>query len=236
MTYSEVGSSQLSIEEPNSILCNNSVRGNFILSNSITCDYENGIIINSSNINLDFNSSSLLGSGYLNPYTGILISGSSNITLHGDGRIGHFDTGIIINNSKNVIISNMNFTGNKVSIKAINSSGISIANNYLYTNTAGIKFYNVSSSFISSNSFDSNDILGIYLYRSYNDTVDNNLISSSLNGILVDTISNKITINENLFTRNYGVEINLGDGKETNETLNLIFNNICTISIPESIC
>src|SRR5690606_22277067 len=115
------------------------------------------------------------------------------------------------------------------------SSEISITNNYLYTNTVGIKFHNVNSSFISTNSFDSNDISGISLFGSYNDIVDNNLISSSLNGIFLDANSNNITINANMFTRNFGVEINLGDGKTTNETLNLIFNNTCTISIPESI-
>ena len=230
------GSSQLSIEETDPILCNKSVIGNFILNNSINCDFMNGIIINSSNTRVDFNSSSLLGSGYLNPYTGILMLGSSNITLRGDGSVGHFDTGVLINNTKNVNISNMDFTGNKVSIMVINSSEISITNNYLYTNTVGIKFHNVNSSFISTNSFDSNDISGISFFGSYNDIVDNNLISSSLNGIFLDANSNNITINANMFTRNFGVEINLGDGKTTNETLNLIFNNTCTISIPESIC
>jgi len=160
----------------------------------------------------------------------------SNITLHGDGRIGHFDTGVIINNSKNVKISKMNFTGNKVSINTINSSEIFITNNFLYTNTAGIKFYNVNSSLVSANFFDSNDISGISLFDSHNDKIINNSISSSLNGIFVDTNSNNITINSNTFTRNFGVEINLGDGKEIIEPLNLVSNNTCTISIPESIC
>jgi len=187
-------------------------------------------------MNFDFNSYSLLGSGYLNPHTGILISNVSNINLHGDGRIGHFDIGVLINNSKNVNVTNMNFTGNKVSIKVINSSDIFITNNYLYTNTAGIKFYNVNSSIISANSLDSNDMSSISIFGSYGDKITNNFISSSLNGMFMDTKSNNITINSNIFTRNFGVEINLGDGKETLEPLNLLFNNTCTISIPESIC
>ena len=236
MTYTGFGFSQLSIEDPIFTFCNKNIEENLILNNSNSCDYVNGIIINKSNINLDFNSSSILGSGYLNPYIGISISDVSNITLHGDGRIGHFDTGVIINNSKNVNISKMNFTGNKVSIKIINSSEIIITNNFLYTNTAGIKFYNVNSSLVSANFFDSNDISGISLFDSYNGEIINNAISSSLNGIFVDTNSNNITINSNTFTRNFGVEINLGDGKEIIEPLNLVSNNTCTISIPESIC
>ncbi len=236
LAYTGFGSAQLSIEDPIPTLCNKSVEKAYILNYSTSCDYINGITISNSNTNFDFNESSLLGSGYLNPHMGILISNVSNITLYGDGRIGHFDTGVLINNSKNVNVSNMNFTGNKVSIKVINSSDVYITNNYLSTNTAGIKFYNVNNSIISANSFDSNDISGISLFGSYDDKIANNFISSSLNGVFVDTNSNNITIDSNKFKRNFGVEINLGDGKETIEPLNLVSNNTCTISIPESIC
>jgi hypothetical protein len=148
------GSAQLSTEDPSSKLCEKSVnKSHYFLNHSISCDFINGLIIYNSNINLDFSSSSLLGSGYLSPYTGILLSNISNVTIQGDGRIGHFATGVLVNNSKNVYISNINFAGNEVSIKVINSSGISITVNYLYTNTAGIKFYNVNNSVVLSNFF-----------------------------------------------------------------------------------
>jgi hypothetical protein len=58
----------------------------------------------------------------LNPYTGILISNKENITLTGNGIVGHFQIGAYINNSKNVNISIVNFTGNEVSIYAANPS------------------------------------------------------------------------------------------------------------------
>ena len=104
------GSAQLSIEDPNSKICDKSVnKSHYFLNHSISCDFINGLIINNSNINFDFNSSSPIGSGYLSPYTGILISNISNVTIQGDGRIGHFARGVLVNNSKNVYILNLNF-------------------------------------------------------------------------------------------------------------------------------
>ena len=237
LSCSGFGSAQQSIEDPSSKFCGKSVnKSHYFLNNSISCDFKNGIIINNSNTNFDFNSSSLLGSGYLSPYTGILISNVSNVTIQGDGQIGHFATGLVVNNSKNVYISDINFTGNEDSIRVINSSGILIIDNYLYTNTAGIKFHNVNNSVVLTNFFDSNDIAAISLFESYDNIIGNNLISSSLNGIFIDNMSNNITINSNVFTRNFGVEVNIGNGKEINEPLNLVSNNTCTISIPEFIC
>ena len=165
-----------------------------------------------------------------------MISNISNVTIQGDGLIGHFATGILVNNSKNVYISNINFTGNEVSIKIVNSSGITITDNYLFTDTVGIKFYNVNNSVVLNNFLDSNDIAAISLFESYDNIINNNLISSSLNGIFIDDKSDNITISSNAFTRNFGVEVNIGNGKEINEPLSLVSNNTCIISIPESIC
>ncbi len=101
--------------------------------------------------------------------------------------VGHFQIGVYINNSKNVVISIVNFTGNEISIYSANSSGILIDNNRFYTNTAGIKFYTIGDSVISNNTFDSNDISSISLFGSHDNIINDNLISSSLNGIFVDT-------------------------------------------------
>ena len=87
-----------------------------------------------------------------------------------------------------------------------------------------------------TNFFDSNDIAAISLFESYDNIIENNVISSSLNDIFIDNKSDNITINANAFTRNFGVEVNIGNGKDINEPLSLVSNNTCTISIPESIC
>lgn len=216
--------------------CDSYVGKFYTLNESLDCDFENGIAINTNNTVINFNNSSILGSGYLNPYTGILISNKENVTLIGNGIVGHFQIGVYINNSKNVDISVVNFTGNKISIYAANSSGISIDDNQFYTNTAGIKFYTIGDSVISSNWFDSNDISSISLFGSHDNIINDNLISSSLNGIFVDTKSTNNSLKSNHFTRNFGVDINIGNGGKFNEIDNSISNNTCSISIPETLC
>ena len=126
--------------------------------------------------------------------------------------MGHYQSGILINNSTNIDISSPNPTANEISILAKNSSHIKIDNNNLYTNTAGVKFYNVDNSSITNNCFESNDISAISLFRSKNSTPSNNSVSSSLNGIYLDPQSQNITIDTNRFNRSFGVGINLGNG------------------------
>jgi parallel beta-helix repeat protein len=208
----------------------------YTLNESLDCDSENGIAINTNNTVINLNNFSILGSGYLNPYTGILISNKENVTLTGNGIVGHFQIGVYINNSKNVDISIVNFTGNEISVYVANSSGILIANNQFYTNTAGIKFYTIGDSVISNNTFDSNDISSISLFGSHDNIINDNLISSSLNGIFVDTKSTNTSLNSNHFTRSFGVDINIGNGGKFNEIANSISNNTCSISIPETLC
>jgi parallel beta-helix repeat protein len=208
----------------------------YTLNESLDCDFKNGIAINTNNTVINLNNFSILGSGYLNPYIGILISNKENITLRGTGTVGHFQIGVYVNNSKNVDISRINFTGNEISIYSANSSDIIIDNNRFYTNTAGIKFYTIGDSVISNNVFDSNDISSISLLGSHNNIVDDNLISSSLNGMFVDTKSTNTSLNSNHFTRSFGVDINIGNGGKFKEIEYSISNNTCAISIPETLC
>lgn len=165
-----------------------------------------------------------------------MISNKENITLTGNGIVGHFQIGVYINNSKNVVISKVNFTGNEISIYAANSSGILIDNNRFYTNTAGIKFFTNGDSMISNNTFDSNDISSISLFGSRDNMLNDNLISGSLNGIFVDTKSTNTSLNSNHFTRSFGVDINIGNGGKVDEIDNSISNNTCSTSVPETLC
>ena len=223
---------------PNASLftCDTYVGRFYTLNESLDCDFENSIAINTNNTVINLNNSSILGSGYLNPYTGILISNKENVTLTGNGIVGHFQIGVYIDNSKNVNISIVNFTGNEVSIHAANSSGILIDNNQFYTNTAGIKSYSIGDSVISNNAFDSNDISSISLFGSHDNIINGNLISSSLNGIFVDIKSTNTSLNSNHFTRSFGVDINIGNGGKFDEIDNSISNNTCSISISETLC
>ena len=129
------------------------------------------------------------------------------LPLKGNGIVGHFQIGVYINNSKNVDVSIVNFTGNEISIYATNSSGILIDNNQFYTNTDGIKSFTIDDSAISNNWFDSNDISSISLFGSHDNIINGNYISSILNGIFVDTKSTNATLNSNQFTRSFGVDI-----------------------------
>ena len=76
-----------------------------------------------------------------------------------------------------------------------------------------------------------------FLYLdSHDNIINNNLISSSLNGIFVDTKSTNTSLKSNHFTRSFGVDINIGNGGKFNEIDNSILNNTCSISIPEALC
>ena len=129
------------------------------------------------------------------------------LPLKGNGIVGHFQIGVYINNSKNVDISIVNFTGNEISMCVTNSMGILIDNNQFYTNTDGIKSFTIDDSAISNNWFDSNDISSISLFGSHDNIINGNYISSILNGIFVDTKSTNATLNSNQFTRSFGVDI-----------------------------
>jgi parallel beta-helix repeat protein len=232
----EVASGQNMNPHASLFKCDSYVGEFYTLNKSLDCDFENGISINTNNTVINLNNFSILGSGYLNPYTGILISDKENVTLTGNGMVGHFQIGVYLNNSKNVDVSKVNFTGNEISIYAANSSGIRIDNNRFYTNTVGIKFFTIGDSVISNNTFDSNDISSISLLGSHNNIVDDNLISSSLNGMFVDTKSTNTSLNSNHFTRSFGVDINIGNGGKFKEIEYSISNNTCAISIPETLC
>ncbi len=75
----------------------------YMLNESLDCDFENGIAINTNNTIFNPNNSSILGSGYVNPYTGILISNKESVTLTGNEIVSHFQIGVYINNSKMLI-------------------------------------------------------------------------------------------------------------------------------------
>jgi parallel beta-helix repeat protein len=236
LLYVELANGQNVNPDPNLFTCDSYIGKIYILKTSLKCDFENGMAISTNNTVIYLNNTSILGSGYLNPYTGILISNKENVTLTGNGIIGHFQIGVHIDNSKNVNISIVNFTGNEISIYAANSSGVLIDDNEFYTNTAGIKFYTIDDSVISNNRFDSNDISSISLFGSHNNIINDNHVSSSLNGIFVDTKSTNATLNANQFTRSFGVDINIGNGGKFDESNISISNNTCAISIPETLC
>jgi len=236
LLYVELANGQNVNPDSSLLTCNSYVSKIYTLNTSINCDFENGIVISTNNTVIYLNNSSILGSGYMNPYTGILISNKENVTVEGNGIVGHFQIGVYINNSKNVNISKVNFTGNEISIYAANSSGILIDNNEFYTNTAGIKYYTIFDSAILNNRFDSNDISSISLFDSHNNIINDNHVSSSLNGIFVDTKSTNATLNANQFTRSFGVDINIGNGGKFDDINNSISNNTCAISIPETLC
>lgn len=81
VSFGEFGFDQISGQSKGLNDCNIYINHSQALQNSLACNYENGIIINSDNVTLDLNRSALLGSGYLNPYTGITIADKSNIIL-----------------------------------------------------------------------------------------------------------------------------------------------------------
>ncbi|CAN5838873.1 hypothetical protein BH23THE1_BH23THE1_18350 [soil metagenome] len=110
----------------------------YTLNESLDCDFENGIAINTNNTVINLNNSSILGSGYLNPYTGILISNKENVTLTGNGIIGHFQIGVYINKSNTTLKSNHFTRSFGVDINMGNGGKFNEIDNSISNNTCPI--------------------------------------------------------------------------------------------------
>lgn len=148
------------------------------------------------------NSSGSLLSGFTiipsNGY-GVYLEGSNGTTIDNNVIVGGED-GLLVNNSKDVIISNNNISkahNNGVQIQ--NSDKTTVINNTIYNNQrSGIELNSASNSNISYNDIHHNIFNGITLYgRTNGNVLTHNTVYENLNGVYIDSLStgDKITAN-----------------------------------------
>ena len=141
---------------------------------------------------------------FLEDIAGIIYVNKNNITIDGNNHKlqSESKTGIIISETENVTIKNMQIISCSYGIKLSSSS-----NNNIVRNT------------ISSNTKD-----GIFLESSNNNNIENNKISNNGNGIVIGSISNRNSIIGNTIENN-GFGIFLWDSSSNKIKNNKIISN-----------
>ena len=130
--------------------------------------------------------------------------------LHEASGVGSFpyytDSGIIIYNVQNGIITNNNASKNDNGILLYFSSNNTITNNNASSKLAyGIILSSSSSNIIANNTVSSNNPYGIFLSSSERNTIINNTASNNQYGIFLDSSSNNTITNNTASNNTYGI-------------------------------
>ena len=89
---------------------------------------ESGIIISKDNVNMDCSSAVLKGNLFSNSI-GIIIEDRKNVSIS-DCRIVNYKVGILVRNSSNVLLDEITLLRNKIGIKLFDSFNVSIINGF----------------------------------------------------------------------------------------------------------
>ncbi|MHA1471604.1 MAG: right-handed parallel beta-helix repeat-containing protein, partial [Promethearchaeota archaeon] len=140
-----------------------------------------------------------------------------NCTLYNSGS-GSWEGGVILNNTSNGEITGCQFLNhNIIAISVHNCVNATIIKNSIENCARGITFLDSNSSLLAENLFFSISQTGVTLFRSYENTIKNNIIRNLLDGIgnyllLIDSTNNSIKGNIIGGIYLWDLESNIGDG------------------------
>ncbi len=171
---------------------------------TFTEDVNGKITIRESDVVIDGNGYSLLGKGDQKAGDagfGLCLREVRNVTIR-NLKIKHFDFGVFISNSSNIIVSDNEIGGNNycgIYLWKSNNNRI-FKNNIAYTGD-GVDLYYSSDNVVSENSVVKNDH-GLYFFRSLNNTVSRNRIMDNRYSGVCFRQSSKNVIEENDVSNN----------------------------------
>lgn len=121
--------------------------GNYVLPNDLNVSATRGagIMITASGVDLDLSGSNIIGPGGLQG-TGIHIRGAHGVTVHG-GKLSGLAFGVIVENSSNVAVRNLNIRGEglapaapppEVAVMILQSRNVVVENNLISGTGLGI--------------------------------------------------------------------------------------------------
>jgi len=179
-------------------LCGTTVTDHVTLSQDLLCAGD-GLTVGTSGIRIDLNGFTIQGSG---AGIGVIVSGRTGVTITG-GAIRQFAFGMRVNDSTDLVIRGMEFTGNAEGIDFQSGS----INNTVKDNTfrqqsvrAIMLRGNTIGNDIKANVFTGNR-LGILVFAGADTSIKNNFISgSSLAGIRVNVFATGNVIKDNIIT------------------------------------
>ena len=216
------------------VVCGATIVEDLTLDQDLTCA-TGGLIVGADGIKINLQGHSITGAG---TGAGLMVVGRTDVSIFG-GTIRSFLTGVLINNSAEVVVKDNILANNVdgVDVQA-GSSGITIKANELLSNTArGIMLRGATTDLeIKDNTFTGNRV-GILLFGPTNATVkDNNISSSLLAGMRVNFPATGNLVLANTISANpAGIEFTAGPaGGATGNALvgNTISMNTCGLKGP----
>ncbi len=134
------------------------------------------------------------------------------------------------------IITNVNFDDNQIAIFLTGTTGADIENNMITNNQIGMAAHSASKTTFKENVLTENDLAGVTLVNSGDNSIDTNIIKNSKNGIFNDAQSVGNQITTNTVMENSGVDLNNGNGLPINVNDATFTQNLCQTSVPDGLC
>lgn len=178
------------------------------------------IVINSSNVTINEINIS-------NTYRGLLLHSVINCSIRSLNNSNNYYS-IYLNNVDNCIFSNSDFYNGSYGIYLNGGDNVSFNNNQVHENSeSGFQMYYLNNSNISGNNIFSHNGSGdngIYLYNSFNNTIESNVVDDNYYGITLQTLSGENIIQNNNITNSilYSIFFNSITNHETISNNNVI--------------
>jgi parallel beta-helix repeat protein len=218
-----------------SLSCGQVITSSVKLSANLDCASD-GLLIKGDNIVLDLNGHTIKGPGPSSSKIGISVAANDGVQIMGSGTIEGYQAGILASGGDHDIITNVNFDDNQIAIFLTGTTGADIENNMITNNQIGMAAHSASKTTFKENVLTENDLAGVTMVNSGDNSIDTNIIKNSKNGIFNDAQSVGNHITTNTVMENSGVDLNNGNGLPINVNDATFTQNLCQTSVPDGLC
>jgi parallel beta-helix repeat protein len=197
------------------VACGDNISVSTTLSSGLSCAGD-GLIINTSNVVLDCNGSTIARSGSSNTNNGIIAIGLTNITIK-NCKFDYFENSTWFNNVNDSFMINNTVTNGWFGLVFTNSHSNQITNNTVSSSArGGIALTSCYNNIVLNNTISSATTAtwyaGIYVLYGGNNSLKNNSISSNHIGVVLNGVIDNILYGNNISsngagTPNYGVRV-----------------------------
>jgi para-nitrobenzyl esterase len=233
---SSIANGSVPASHPSNDLCGDTISEDLKLDHDLACT-DNGLVVGADHIKVDLNGHTITGAG---ASAGINIIGRTDVSIFG-GTIRNFGAGVVTNTSTGIVIKRNEFVENVDGIDLqAGSGGITIRhNNFRDNRSRGIMIRGASTHHLIRKNTFTHDRVGILVFAGADNTVRDNLVSSSiLAGIRINIFATRNLIMKNTVTANpAGIEFLVsGTQSAVANTVarNTIERNTCGLKGPVS--
>ena len=217
-----------------SLSCGQVVRESVTLSANLECSTD-GLIAGADGITINLNGFTIAGPGGESSKVGIMLANNDNVQVTG-GTLKGFQAGVLNTGGSGNTISKVTFTENQIAIFNTGAKNTNIETNNMFSNSIGVASHSSTGTKLHQNMLTDNQLAGVTLVNSAENVLDFNTITGSVNGVFLDGQSTNNNVNTNTIVQNSGVDINNGNGLQTNINANIFTDNLCHTSVPDGLC